>query len=75
MVWLKLRVVLLWKKKRMDHGGIWVGIYSSMTDLLMKGKFGHRHTHTTRMSCEDEGRYTDELSTSQVMPMMASKPP
>ena len=27
-----------------------------MTGALIKRKFGHRHTHTHRMPCEDEGR-------------------
>lgn len=27
-----------------------------MTGALIKRKFGHRHMHTHRMPCEDEGR-------------------
>ena len=40
-----------------------------------KGKFGHRDMHTRRILCEHEGKDSDDASTNQGMPKIASKPP
>ena len=38
----------------------------------IKGKFGHRHTHTGRAPCEDEGRDQGDAATSQGAPRIAA---